>query len=213
LLLLAVKHILSALTAYRKMALLIQGRPRNYQLSWASRKRIVYHGEVTGGRHSLGAKRFRGDVVRKIRLQRLFITVFLVITAGGLIAKAQETTSHTNAAITPKSLKWQPFSPGVEVAVLQGTLTENGPFTIRLRLRAGTEIPPHWHTTDENMTILKGVFGLGVGDTFEKLAIQYMAPGAFISLPKGIHHFALSKTDCVVQVHGVGPFVMTFVQR
>jgi anti-sigma factor ChrR (cupin superfamily) len=160
----------------------------------------------------LGAK-FRGEVARKRRLQRVFITVFLVLTAGAFVAKAQETTSRTNAAITPKSLNWQPFSPGVEVAVLQGTLTENGPFTIRLRLRAGTEIPPHWHTTDENMTILKGVFGLAVGDTFEKVAIRYMAPGAFISLPKGIHHFALSKTDSIVQVHGVGPFVMTFVQR
>jgi hypothetical protein len=40
------------------------------------------------------------------------------------------------------------------------------PESVRL---PGTKIPAHWHPTDENVTVLKGIFQVGTGEKFDRL--------------------------------------------
>lgn len=146
-------------------------------------------------------------------MQRVFTLFAAAVLAGMCVGQAHEPTGSSHAVIAPNSLHWKPFVPGAELAVLEGNPNQEGMFTIRIRIHAGTEIPPHWHPADENITVLTGAFGIGMGDTFEQAAIRTMAAGAFVSVPKGMRHFALSKTDSIVQIHGKGPFVMNFVNN
>ena len=101
---------------------------------------------------------------------------------------------------------------GCELAPVSGNANADGaPFAIRLRCADGEKIPPHWHPTDENVTVLKGTFLIGMGETFDETKLQTMNVGNSRSMPKEMRHFAMSKGDSIVQVHGVGPFQMNWV--
>ena len=103
--------------------------------------------------------------------------------------------------------------PGAEMAVLQGDPSAPGQlFTIRLRLPNGYVLPPHWHPTDENVTVIKGTFLVGLGDVFDRKAmLPPLHRGDFISAPANANHFAQAKGRTVVQVHAIGPFAINYV--
>jgi hypothetical protein len=58
---------------------------------------------------------------------------------------------------------------------------------------------------------LKGTFLVGMGETFDESKLQPMNVGNFAALPKEMRHFALSKGETIVQVHGAGPFKVNWV--
>ena len=116
--------------------------------------------------------------------------------------------------LAPGAMKWQPFvpaGPGVSVAVLSGDPEKAGPFVLRIKSPAGSKVPPHWHPTDEHLTVVSGNFAMGMGDTFDAKALKSVPPGSYVLLPREMRHFAFSKTATVVQVHGMGPFQINFV--
>ena len=101
---------------------------------------------------------------------------------------------------------------GCELAPVAGDPNAEGaPFVLRLRCADGTKIPAHWHPTDENVTVLKGTFLVAMGETFDESKLQPMNGGNFIAVPKDMRHFALCKGETIVQVHGMGPFKVKWV--
>jgi len=109
-------------------------------------------------------------------------------------------------------LKWTPIIKGCDIAAVDGDMNAEGtPFVLRLRCADGTKIPAHWHPTDENVTVLKGTFLVGMGESFDEGKMQTMNVGNFVSMPKEVRHFAMSKGETIVQVHGAGPFKVNWV--
>ena len=109
-------------------------------------------------------------------------------------------------------LKWTGIIKGCDLAPVSGDPdADGGTFVIRIRCVDGAKIPAHWHPTDENVTVLKGVFLIGRGETFDESKLQTMNVGNFISMPKEMRHFAMSKGESIVQVHGTGPFKVNWV--
>jgi quercetin dioxygenase-like cupin family protein len=118
--------------------------------------------------------------------------------------------------LTPADLKWGAAPPalpaGAELTVLYGDPGKEGaPYVLRLKAPAGYKIPPHFHPTDENVTVLSGTFNVGMGDTLDPKASKPFPPGSFVQAPANMHHYAWCKGPCVVQVHGMGPFAITYV--
>jgi anti-sigma factor ChrR (cupin superfamily) len=125
---------------------------------------------------------------------------------------SQTKPDPSHVIVKPSDLKWTPIIKGCDVAAVQGNPDAEGSnFVIRLRCNAGSQIPAHWHPTDENITVLKGVFQVGMGDKFDQSKLTTMSVGDFASMPKEMRHYAFSKTDTVVQVHGAGPFKVNWV--
>jgi len=111
-----------------------------------------------------------------------------------------------------ENLEWAPLIKGCDLASVDGDPNAEGrPFALRLRCADGAEIPAHWHPTDENITVLKGTLLVGVGETFDEAKLQAMNVGNFVSLPKEVRHFTMSKGETIVQIHGVGPFQANWV--
>ena len=77
---------------------------------------------------------------------------------------------------------------------------------IRIHAEAGYIIMPHRHPVDENIVVVKGSWALGMGDRFNRDALDPMEVGDYGLVPKTMAHFALSKTYTIIQVHGIGPF-------
>lgn len=109
-------------------------------------------------------------------------------------------------------LKWTGIIKGCDLAPVSGDMNAEGaPFVLRIRCTDGTKIPAHWHPADENVTVLKGTFLVGMGESFDESKLQTMNVGNFVIVPKEMRHFGLAKGDFIVQVHGIGPFKNNWV--
>jgi hypothetical protein len=100
----------------------------------------------------------------------------------------------------------------MRLAVIQGDPTKPGrTYTLRLSCTDGLKIAPHWHPTTENVTVVKGEAAFGMGSKWDEAALQDVPAGGFFSAGPQMRHFAQCKGDTILQVHGVGPFVVNFV--
>ena len=52
---------------------------------------------------------------------------------------------------------------------------------------------------------------MGMGETFDHGAGRELAVGSFAMMPTGIRHFAWTKGETIVQLHGIGPWGLTYV--
>ena len=115
----------------------------------------------------------------------------------------------------PDQLSWAdvPSMPaGARIAVIEGPMSAPAPFTVRLKFPANYRIPAHWHPAVEHVTVLNGTFYMGTGDVLDAGAAMAMAPGSVAIMQPGTRHYALTRAEEVtVQVHGVGPWGLTYV--
>jgi quercetin dioxygenase-like cupin family protein len=136
----------------------------------------------------------------------------VVAIGGAVYSQEKGAAGGSHGIVGPADLKWTPIIKGCDIATVNGDPSAEGtPFVLRLKCKAGTKIPAHWHPTDENVTVLQGAFQVGMGDKFDRTKLETMNPGTFVSMPKEMRHFALSKTATIVQVHAIGPFKVNWV--
>ena len=139
------------------------------------------------------------------------VLAILMLTAVPLPSAAQD---HAHSIALPEGLKWvEPATrPGARLAMVQGDPSKEGLFVYRLRMPANYRIPPHYHKASENVTVLAGLFVIGVGETVDTKSGQELPLGGFASIPPNHAHYAWAGgQETVVQVHGVGPTDLRFV--
>ena len=101
-------------------------------------------------------------------------TIWLAASSGDTAsADPAPASTHDHHSAHANDIVYGPapdaLPPGAQMAVLQGDPSAPGElFTIRLRLPDGYVLPPHWHPTDENVTVIKGTFLVGLGDVFDR---------------------------------------------
>jgi quercetin dioxygenase-like cupin family protein len=95
---------------------------------------------------------------------------------------------------------------------MQGDPSKAALYTIRLELPDGYVIKPHFHPTDEHVTVVSGTFLVGMGDSVDFKNGMTLPAGGFVTAPAQAHHFAGARGLTVVQVHGMGPFAITYVK-
>jgi quercetin dioxygenase-like cupin family protein len=137
----------------------------------------------------------------------------LVLLAFGLAfaVRAADMPSPLQAA----EMKWGPAPPvlpaGAQMVVLAGDPGSNGLIALRLKLPPNYVIPPHWHPTDEHVTVISGSLALGMGDKVDHKASKMLTAGGYGVAPANMHHFAWTKSGAIVQVNLIGPFAITYV--
>ena len=146
--------------------------------------------------------------------------VFAILVASAVFAacaltgapSAQSQDAHQ--MLTPSDLKWSDvpsLPPGAKIAVIEGKLNEAGPFTFRLRLPPDYKIPAHSHPAVERVTVLSGTFNMGVGDKLDTGQTMALGAGGLAIMQPKTNHFAWTKEETVVQLHGIGPWGVTYV--
>jgi anti-sigma factor ChrR (cupin superfamily) len=135
----------------------------------------------------------------------------LILLLTGSAALADDMKAPVNA----DDLKWGPapnvFPKGAQVAVVSGDPFKDGPYVLRLKMPTGYKIAPHNHPTTENVTVLSGNFHIGMGDKFDEKKAMELGAGGYGEAPAKMNHYAWVTSDTVVQVHGQGPFAITYV--
>ena len=140
------------------------------------------------------------------------VVVVMALTLGSFIVPVTWAADHVMVA--PKDLKWEDMPalpPGAKVAVIEGPLDQATPFTIRLKLPANYKVPAHWHPAIEHATVLSGTLNIGFGDKLDATKTKALSAGSMVIMQPKANHFGWTKKETVVQVHGVGPWGVTYV--
>lgn len=141
-----------------------------------------------------------------------------VALLAGSTAYAQDKgqTGHLgHTVVKSDKIKWSPAPPGLpagsQVSVLAGDPGKAGPFVLRARMPDGYKVPPHSHPTEESVTVLKGAMLIGMGDKFDRKKMEQLTAGSFVQMPKDMRHYVVAKGETIIQVTGVGPFDINYV--
>ena len=88
---------------------------------------------------------------------------------------------------------------------------KEGPFVMRLKFPSGYQVPPHTHPKAEVVTVISGTVHVGMGETADKSKAQALAAGGFFAMPPGMQHYVWADGETVVQLNGIGPWAVTYV--
>lgn len=147
------------------------------------------------------------------------VSLFIIGTAAAQAPKPAAAQAPmpgpAHVLIAPPGIKWGDpppvFENGMSFVVISGDPSKPGPFVVRAKMPAGYKIAPHSHPTDEHVTILSGTFSFGMGDKFDRAALKDLPAGGYALMPAEMRHFAMARTAATIQVHGIGPFILTYV--
>ncbi len=142
---------------------------------------------------------------------RVFLTALL---CAALTAAAGAATTPT--VVNPDTAKWQPVPQfkGWEMAVIVGDPSKAGAYyAYFLKAPAGGKAMPHSHGMTENVVVISGSGMFGVGDSINTAKMMSVGPGTVISVPAGVHHYAMTKNGMVLEISGIGPDTTTYVHK
>lgn len=145
---------------------------------------------------------------------RLIVSVLALLPSTLCMSQTAETQRastphHTIVPLPQEGLTQERMLKLLErgFEVLSGDPDKAGaPFVIRIYNLENQIVVPHWHPEDEHLTIVKGTWSIGDGETFDRTALREMSAGDYVLVPKTMRHFGWAKTEVITQIHGIGPF-------
>ena len=149
-------------------------------------------------------------------MRAILVVVSLALSAGVAVAQGAPSQAAPHAVVVlPDQVTWGPAPPalpaGAKAAVLEGDPKQAGPFTMRVSFPDGYRVPPHFHSAAERVTVIQGTLQLGMGDKFDGSALNSLPAGSYVSMKPGTHHFAQAQGNTIIQVNGIGPWKLTYV--
>ena len=143
------------------------------------------------------------------------LATLLILLVPGARSFAEETESADMRFYSPTSIEWKPgpaaLSPGAKVAALEGDATKEGPFVVRFQFPDGYHIPPHTHPKTERVTVISGTMLLAMGENLDRNSARKLPAGSFGYWPAGMKHAAWSEGETVIQLHGIGPWQINYL--
>ena len=140
--------------------------------------------------------------------------VFLAATALTAVLGGPASAEEMHKVLKPDAIQWgaSPRLPkGAQVAVIYGNPAKEGHYIILAKMPDGYSVPAHWHNSTENVTVISGTFNVGMGNKLDKTKGEAIGPGGFFSSGAKMNHYAWAKGDTLIQVTGIGPFDVTYV--
>jgi hypothetical protein len=128
-------------------------------------------------------------------------------------------TSHIAAGAEDSggraTLDWVRQPPGLpsggRLAVVRGDPSKAGPFTIRVDLPDGYQVPPHWHPTSETIKVLEGTLLMGEGREWSDRSLQPLGVGQKAIVAARHPHYVRAKGRTMAEIRSTGPFEITYV--
>jgi len=143
-------------------------------------------------------------------LATLLALVVLQVRLSG-----EETQSADMRLYPPTTIEWKEgpaaLPPGAKMAALEGDPTKEGPFVVRFQFPAGYRVPPHTHPKTERVTVISGTLYLASGEALDRNSAKSLPAGSFGFWPAGMKHTAWSEGETIIQLHGIGPWQINYV--
>jgi quercetin dioxygenase-like cupin family protein len=128
---------------------------------------------------------------------------------GFLLVAASLSIAADNDAgfirMTPEQVPFKTAS-GFEQAILFGDPAKPGIYVLRVRFPPGVHSNPHFHSQDRHVTVIKGVWWMGVGETIDPGKAVPLRAGSYALHPAGaVHWDGARDEETIVQIVGMGP--------
>jgi quercetin dioxygenase-like cupin family protein len=140
-----------------------------------------------------------------------------LLTAAVFAALFATAAASPPTIVDPQNAAWKAGAgpmKGTEIATVTGNPQNAGAFYAYLiKMPAGFKVPPHFHRLKETVTVISGTVMFGAGDTMNAAAMTALGPGMIVSVPAGVHHYAMAKTDAIIEVSGIAPDTTTLVSK
>jgi mannose-6-phosphate isomerase-like protein (cupin superfamily) len=134
-------------------------------------------------------------------------------TSGRPAGSADELFSPPQAS-SPAALRWGPVPgvpKGMEGAGLYGNPSKRDLYALRIRLPDGYFMPPHLQPEAEILTVIHGTLIVGLGEGFDRERAEVLRAGSVSILPARRPHYFRSVGETIVQVEGIGPLDIEYV--
>ena len=134
-----------------------------------------------------------------------------------LILACSTLLAGSAAGIQAKPMKWMDATAaglpaGATFAVVNGDPGKAGAFTVRIKMPANYAVPPHHHPTDETVLVVgDGTLSYGMGDKLDRGNVGSLTKGYHVTMASGMNHYVFTTDPVEVQVDGMGPFQITYV--
>jgi quercetin dioxygenase-like cupin family protein len=77
---------------------------------------------------------------------------------------------------------------------------------VRIRFPPGVHSNPHYHSQDRHVTVIKGIWWMGVGEKLDMSKAVALRAGSYALHPAGaVHWDGARDEETVVQIVGMGP--------
>lgn len=142
------------------------------------------------------------------------VSLSMLAAVACVVMQACWADSPDHTMVTPAELSWTDVASlpaGAKLAVIEGPLTEAVPLTFRLKFPPDYSLPAHWHPGIEHVTVISGTFNMGVGDKLDTSKTRPLAAGSVAIMQPKTNHYAWTSEETVVQVHGLGPWNIAYV--
>ena len=117
--------------------------------------------------------------------------------------------------LTPDEVQFKPgpasLPPGSEFALIEGNTMMVEPFEFRIKLPADYTLAPHRHSSIEHVTVISGSLYFGEGTEFDEAKAELFPAGSVMIMPIGAPMFGFTREETVIQVHGVGPWSIEYI--
>jgi len=137
---------------------------------------------------------------------KLFLVVSLPLLLAGAAAQGKSGHPKLNWMAGPPSLP-----SGVQMAVVAGDPGKKRMFTIQLKMPADYAVPPHSHPTGEVVKVISGKLHYGMSDKLSMAEAKTLIVGHSVTMKAKMNHWVHAPAAATVQVSGMGPFQITYV--
>lgn len=147
------------------------------------------------------------------RTMRLVTSAVLAAGIAG-VAAAEVYRGDDPMMITPDELDWGPvgsMGEGAQIAIIEGDISSEEPFTFRIRMEDGYEILPHVHPAYERVTVLSGTLHFSHGEQFDRDDTRTLEAGSVAIMPPGDPMYGYADGETVIQLHGTGPWGIEYL--
>jgi quercetin dioxygenase-like cupin family protein len=150
----------------------------------------------------------------KTILGSVVVILFAVFFDHAQLA-AEDTQSADMRLYPAGTIEWKAgpaaLPPGAKMAVLEGDPSKEGWFVVRFQFPDGYHVAPHTHPKTERVTVISGALHLAMGEALDRASAKKLPAGSFGYWPAGMKHAGWSEGDTVIQLHGIGPWQINYV--
>lgn len=153
-----------------------------------------------------------GSVMKTIGLGLGAAALAAVMSLG--TASGEPYRGHGHLLMTADELQWGDIASmeaPARIAIIEGDLSREEPFTFRLDLPAGYRIKPHVHPAYERVTVISGELHFAHGEVFDQGATTALPAGGVAIMAPGEPMFGYTEVDTVIQLHGTGPWGIEYI--
>ncbi len=120
-------------------------------------------------------------------------------------------------SVMAEGIQWKPcpphLPPGCAITILEGNPKATGLFSVRFQIDSGFVMPAHTHPRDERVTVISGKVGVAFGLEGTHDSATFFGPGDYYVNARDAIHSVWADTTSIIQITGMGPWEVDFVEK